>query len=425
MLLDTASNGNFQNKDVEEGWESVENLAQSDGRTGFFLRQQKHVYFLVDDEQYQVQDGKGNQLEEVSYINNNQSGYKGYNNFKTNNPNLSYRSDLELLTSYLEEADLITINHSTKRSSRSFRISRDHSTPRSSRGHHHFTSPLDHEVECPHLHHQTITRSLHSTMRSSVFTSIIRPPLDLFTQPGSRVSSNTTRSHHSTPRSSAFTFTARPLLDLVTQPRGRVSPSQHLTSYSMTSFRAFFIPHSTRHSSTRKKRRLQLFTRPLTRPPGSSTVLNPSKYFVVQLCCMRTRSTGNQNLLFNDNINRTARELRKRRTTVKPKTHMDFGYTMKALRSKKKLDDWPARLEEKERPNASQRVVGSTILNQRPSNLPSQYAIRTLEEDTIAALHQLLMVPGRHLYTTVLSPISLPETTWYDIFYLLMLLYLC
>ena len=33
---------------------------------------------------------------------------------------------------------------------------------------------------------------------------------------------------------------------------------------------------------------------------------------------MRTRSTGNQNLLFNDNINRTARELRKRRTTVNP-----------------------------------------------------------------------------------------------------------
>ncbi|VYS59145.1 unnamed protein product [Arabidopsis thaliana] len=78
----------------------------------------------------------------------------------------------------------------------------------------------------------------------------------------------------------------------------------------------------------------------------------------------------------------------------------------------------------KNAPNASQRAVGSTILNQRPSNLPSQYAIRTLEEDTTAALHQLLMVPGRHLYTTVLSPISLPETTWYDILYLLMLLYL-
>jgi len=31
MLLDTASNGNFMNKDVEEGWELVENLAQWDG----------------------------------------------------------------------------------------------------------------------------------------------------------------------------------------------------------------------------------------------------------------------------------------------------------------------------------------------------------------------------------------------------------
>ncbi|KAG7559358.1 Ribonuclease H-like superfamily [Arabidopsis thaliana x Arabidopsis arenosa] len=55
------------------------------------LSQQKPVHFLFDDDQYQVQDGEGNQLEEVSYI-NNQGGYKGYNNFKTNNPNLSYRS---------------------------------------------------------------------------------------------------------------------------------------------------------------------------------------------------------------------------------------------------------------------------------------------------------------------------------------------
>jgi len=49
------------------------------------------VHFLVVDEQYQVQDGEGNQLEEVRYI-NNQGGYKGYSNFKTNNPNLSYRN---------------------------------------------------------------------------------------------------------------------------------------------------------------------------------------------------------------------------------------------------------------------------------------------------------------------------------------------
>ena len=31
MLLDTASNGNLLNKDVEEGWELVEKLAQLDG----------------------------------------------------------------------------------------------------------------------------------------------------------------------------------------------------------------------------------------------------------------------------------------------------------------------------------------------------------------------------------------------------------
>ncbi|KAG7543323.1 hypothetical protein ISN45_Aa07g032410 [Arabidopsis thaliana x Arabidopsis arenosa] len=55
------------------------------------LGQQKQLHFLVDDEQFQVENGEGNQLEEISYI-NNQGGYKGYNNFKTNNPNLSYRS---------------------------------------------------------------------------------------------------------------------------------------------------------------------------------------------------------------------------------------------------------------------------------------------------------------------------------------------
>ncbi|KAG7588815.1 Retrotransposon gag domain [Arabidopsis suecica] len=73
LLLNTASNGNFQNKDVDEGWKL------------------KLVHFLVDDEQFQVQDGEENQLEEISYI-NNQGGFEGYNNFKTNNPNLSYRS---------------------------------------------------------------------------------------------------------------------------------------------------------------------------------------------------------------------------------------------------------------------------------------------------------------------------------------------
>ena len=122
MLLDTASNGNFLNKDVEDGWELVENLAQSDGnynedydrsvRTSsdsdekhrremkamndkldkLLLVQQKHIHFLGDDETFQVQDGETMQSEEVSYV-QNQGGYnKGFNNFKQNHPNLSYRS---------------------------------------------------------------------------------------------------------------------------------------------------------------------------------------------------------------------------------------------------------------------------------------------------------------------------------------------
>jgi len=79
MLLDTASNGNFLNKNVKEGWELVENLAQSNGNYNedcyrtvrgivdsddkhrkeikalndkldrILLSQQKHVHFLVDE----------------------------------------------------------------------------------------------------------------------------------------------------------------------------------------------------------------------------------------------------------------------------------------------------------------------------------------------------------------------------------------
>ena len=84
MLLDTASNGNFLNKDVEEGWELVENLAQSDGNYNedydrsirhssnsnekhrremkamddkldkLLLVQRQHIHFLGDDETFQV-----------------------------------------------------------------------------------------------------------------------------------------------------------------------------------------------------------------------------------------------------------------------------------------------------------------------------------------------------------------------------------
>jgi len=122
ILPDIASNGNFLNKDVEEGWELVENLAQSNGIYNkdydrsirhssysdekhrremkamndkldkLLLVQQKHVHNLGDDETFQVQDGETLQSEEVRYV-QNQGGYnKGFNNFKQNHPNLSYRS---------------------------------------------------------------------------------------------------------------------------------------------------------------------------------------------------------------------------------------------------------------------------------------------------------------------------------------------
>ncbi|KAG7594128.1 Ribonuclease H-like superfamily [Arabidopsis thaliana x Arabidopsis arenosa] len=85
--IKSASNGNFLNKEVEEGWELVENLAQSDGNYNedydrtirgssdseekhrkdmkamndkldkLLLVQQKQVHFLCEDETFQVQDG--------------------------------------------------------------------------------------------------------------------------------------------------------------------------------------------------------------------------------------------------------------------------------------------------------------------------------------------------------------------------------
>ncbi|KAG7572457.1 Integrase catalytic core [Arabidopsis suecica] len=123
MLLDTASNGNFLNKDVEEGWELIENLALSDGNYNedfdrsnrgigdpdakhnkemiqalndkmdkFLLTQQKQVHYITEEEHYQIQEGENTQATEVSYI-QNQGGYnKGYNPYKPAHPNLSYRS---------------------------------------------------------------------------------------------------------------------------------------------------------------------------------------------------------------------------------------------------------------------------------------------------------------------------------------------
>ena len=121
MLLDTASNGNFLNKDVVEGREFVENLAQCDrcynedydrsmrGTGGsedkqsndikrlnekldkLLLAQQKQIHYIPDEEHFQMQEGGNDQTEELSYIQNQGGFNKGYNNYKPN-PNLSYRS---------------------------------------------------------------------------------------------------------------------------------------------------------------------------------------------------------------------------------------------------------------------------------------------------------------------------------------------
>ncbi|KAG7567971.1 Retrotransposon gag domain [Arabidopsis thaliana x Arabidopsis arenosa] len=123
MLLDTASNGNFLNKDVEDGWELIENLALSDGNYNedfdrssrgigdpdakhtkemvqalndkldkILLTQQKQVHYITEEEHYQIQEGENTQDVEVSYV-QNQGGYnKGYNPYKPAHPNLSYRS---------------------------------------------------------------------------------------------------------------------------------------------------------------------------------------------------------------------------------------------------------------------------------------------------------------------------------------------
>jgi len=121
MLFDTASNGNFLKKDVEEGWELVENFAQTDGNynedyersihtstesddkhhreikalnekiSKLLQVQQKHVHFVSEDEVFQIQVGETNECAEISYV-QNQGGYNiGYNNYRPN-PNLSYRS---------------------------------------------------------------------------------------------------------------------------------------------------------------------------------------------------------------------------------------------------------------------------------------------------------------------------------------------
>ena len=134
----------------------------------------------------------------------------------------------------------------------------------------------------------TTTRSHHLTPRSSDFISIFWPPLDHITRPPGRVTSSPSSDHHS------ITWLDHEVecLHLHYQTTSRPHHSTLKSNITITTSRlhtrlqasessSFCTQHSTRYSSTRKKRRLQLFTRPPTWRHGSSTVLNPSRYFVV------------------------------------------------------------------------------------------------------------------------------------------------
>ena len=116
-------------------------------------------------------------------------------------------------------------NHSTKRSSRSFKISRDHSTPRSSRRHHHSITSLDPQVECLHLHLLTTTRSHHSTPRCSDFI----PLLDLYSTSSLYME---VEYHHHTTRLHTRWQASEPS-SFRTQPDTRAQERKEDSSYSL------------------------------------------------------------------------------------------------------------------------------------------------------------------------------------------------
>ncbi|CAA7030414.1 unnamed protein product [Microthlaspi erraticum] len=120
QMLDTSSNGNFLNKDVQEGWELVEDLAQSCGTYNkdydhtqrgwiesdekhrkeikalneklnkLLVVQQKPVHFVTEEGDYLIQEGEINpSTKELCYIQNQGGFTKGFVPYKQH-PNLSY-----------------------------------------------------------------------------------------------------------------------------------------------------------------------------------------------------------------------------------------------------------------------------------------------------------------------------------------------
>ena len=120
-------------------------------------------------------------------------------------------------------------NHSTPRSSRSFKISRDHSTPWSSRGLLDFIISLDPEVECLHPHHLTITRSHHSTTSLYLEVECVHLHYLIITRPHhftrkSSITITTTRLHTRWQASESSSFRTQP----DTRAQGRKEDSSYL-----------------------------------------------------------------------------------------------------------------------------------------------------------------------------------------------------
>ncbi|XP_010495504.1 PREDICTED: VID27-like protein [Camelina sativa] len=111
MLLDTASNCNFLNKDVDKGWDVVENLAQFDGHyneeydrsirsTGEdnakykrdmkalndkldkLFNQQQHVHAILEEDQFQKQDGESYLTEDSNVQDREDMDHYGVNKYQ-------------------------------------------------------------------------------------------------------------------------------------------------------------------------------------------------------------------------------------------------------------------------------------------------------------------------------------------------------
>ncbi|CAA7038807.1 unnamed protein product [Microthlaspi erraticum] len=73
-MLDTASNGNFLNQDVDDGWQLVENIANSMEAMEKTQSTMKKVNFVSAEEMEPVQEGEDTQFAEVCYMSNGQGG---------------------------------------------------------------------------------------------------------------------------------------------------------------------------------------------------------------------------------------------------------------------------------------------------------------------------------------------------------------